>query len=74
MRTATVKAVLLEYNDARLRFDLVFEDGCVKHVDLDRYGIKAIRSASLRDIIEQSAVDYFDSLGQSIDVVSIIFA
>lgn len=70
---ATVRVVVHSDDDFCLSFDLIFDTGHYKPITLDAYAIRAFRGLSARDIIEASAKDYFDSLGEPVDVVKIIF-
>ena len=73
MTEATVKVVVHACDDSCLSFDLIFDTGHYKTITLDLYAIRAFRGLGARQIIEQAAVDYFDSLGEPVYSVKIIF-
>jgi len=73
MNSAEVRVVLIAATDSELAFDLIFADNCIKHCQLDRYQIQHYRSAGIRQIIEQVAQDYLDSINEKVDEIHLTF-
>jgi len=71
----TVKVILLSCppNQPYLEFSLIFEDHCEKHFVLDEYAQKHFRGLQAREVIEEQARFYFDSLGLDVDTIKLIF-
>lgn len=56
-----------------LEFELIFPDTYQKHYKLSEYEIRAYRGLNERGIIEAKAYEYYDSLGEPCDSISLLF-
>lgn len=75
MENNAVRVMLLQTwpRDAQLEFVLIFPDGYEKHYSLSEYDIRALRGLSERLIIEEMAKQYFEDIGEPVDIVNLIF-
>ena len=71
----SVKVIFLSCPPAQsyLEFSLIFDDGYEKHYVLRDYDLRQFRGASERDIIEEQARLYYESLDESVDYIKLIF-
>ena len=73
MNSAHARVVLITAEDSELAFDLIFDDNCIKSCRLDSYQIRHYRGSGIRQIIEQTALDYLHSIGENVDEVYLTF-